>query len=98
MTISYDLAPAAAQLARLANGVDDNQLGAATPCEDWPVAVLLGHLLGLTAASPQQPASTPFQPARRTSTGICRPAGKPSCTSASTPWSSRGVRLRHGKG
>lgn len=50
MTITYDLAPAAAQLARLADGVDDDQLGAATPCEDWPVAVLLGHLLGLTAA------------------------------------------------
>ena len=50
MPITYDLAPAAAQLARLADGVDDNQLGAATPCAGWSVAVLLGHLLGLTVA------------------------------------------------
>ncbi len=39
--------------------------GAATPCEDWPVAVLLGHLLGLTvaftasASKSPAPASTP---------------------------------------
>jgi uncharacterized protein (TIGR03086 family) len=40
----------AAQLARLVDGVDDDQLGAATPCAGWPVAVLLDHLLALTAA------------------------------------------------
>lgn len=50
MTIMYDLSPAAAQLARLVDGVDDGQLGAATPCGGWPVAVLLDHLLALTAA------------------------------------------------
>ncbi len=50
MTTVYDLAPAAAQLARLTDGVDEDQLAAATPCEDWTVSVLLGHLLGLTAA------------------------------------------------
>ena len=37
--------------------MDDDQLGAATPCEDWPVAVLLGHLLGLTAAFTAAPAT-----------------------------------------
>ena len=36
MTISYDLAPATAQLARIADGVNDDQMGPATPCEDWP--------------------------------------------------------------
>jgi uncharacterized protein (TIGR03086 family) len=50
MTITYDLSPAAAQLARLVDGVDDGHLGAATPCAGWPVAVLLDHLLALTAA------------------------------------------------
>jgi len=60
MTISYDLAPAAAQLARLVDGVDDDQLGAATPCGDWPVAVLLGHLLGLTAAFTAADRKHPF--------------------------------------
>ncbi len=49
MTTTYDLAPAATQLIRLANGVHDDQLSSATPCKDWPVA-LLGHLLGLSAA------------------------------------------------
>lgn len=42
--------------------MDDDQLGAATPCEDWPVAVLLGHLLGLTvaftASASKSPATT----------------------------------------
>lgn len=50
MTITYDLSPAAAQLARLVDGVDDDQLAAATPCAGWPVAVLLNHLLALTVA------------------------------------------------
>lgn len=50
MTTVCDLAPAAAQLARLADGVDEDQLTAATPCDDWTVSVLLGHLLTLTAA------------------------------------------------
>lgn len=50
MAISYDLAPAAEQVARLADGVRDDQLARPTPCEDWPVDVLLGHLLELTSA------------------------------------------------
>lgn len=60
MTTTYDLAPAAAQVARLADGVDDDQLGAATPCEGWTVAVLLDHLLGLTAAFTAAATKTPF--------------------------------------
>lgn len=62
MTTTYDPAPAATQLIRLANGVDNDQLSSATPCEDWTVAVLLGHLLGLsaafTAAAAKDPAPT----------------------------------------
>jgi uncharacterized protein (TIGR03086 family) len=50
MTIPYDLAPAAAQIARLADGVTERQFGDPTPCPDWPVAVLLDHLVTLTDA------------------------------------------------
>lgn len=50
MRINHDLAPAASQVARIADGVDDDQLCAETPCADWPVAVLLGHLIGLSTA------------------------------------------------
>lgn len=60
MTIGYDLTLPAAQLARLADGVDDDQLGAATPCGDWSVAVLLGHLLGLTVAFTAAASKGPF--------------------------------------
>lgn len=50
MPVTYDLAPPASEIARLAAGVDDDSLGAPTPCEDWSVAALLDHLLGLTVA------------------------------------------------
>ena len=50
MTIPYDLAPAAEQIGRLADGVTEQQFGDPTPCPDWPVAVILTHLLGLTDA------------------------------------------------
>lgn len=98
MTTRYDLAPAAAQLARLTDEVDDDQMSAETPCQDWPVAVLLAHLLGLTAAFTAAASKAPFQPTPPSSTGICPPTGMPSCTSASTRWSSRGARPRHGRG
>jgi uncharacterized protein (TIGR03086 family) len=50
MTIPYDLAPAAEQIGRLADGVTERQFGEPTPCPDWPVGVLLHHILGLTDA------------------------------------------------
>lgn len=58
---THDLAPAAAQVARLVDGVDDDQLGAATPCEDWTVAILLDHLLQLTAAFTAAADKTPLR-------------------------------------
>jgi len=60
MPIRYDLAPAAAQLARVAAGVNDGQLDAATPCVDWSVAGLLAHVLGFTAASTAAASRTAF--------------------------------------
>jgi uncharacterized protein (TIGR03086 family) len=45
-----DLEPVARQLAGLLDGVDEKNLGAATPCPEYAVADLLSHLLGLTVA------------------------------------------------
>ena len=50
MTIPYDLAPAACQIGRLADGVTEQQFGDPTPCPDWPVVVMLNHLVMLTDA------------------------------------------------
>ena len=45
-----DLDPAAREVARLLNGVTDDQLASPTPCADTPVAALLDHLMGLSLA------------------------------------------------
>ena len=45
-----NLAPQAAELARVVAGVRDDQLTDPTPCADTPVAALLDHLDGLTVA------------------------------------------------
>jgi uncharacterized protein (TIGR03086 family) len=50
MTIPYDLAPAAEQIAALAGGVREEQFADPTPCPDWSVAVILNHLITLTDA------------------------------------------------
>jgi uncharacterized protein (TIGR03086 family) len=49
-TTTLDLAPQAAEVARLAAGVRDDQLDGPTPCPDMSVATLLDHLVGLTLA------------------------------------------------
>lgn len=50
MTVIVDLDPAARQLAQLLTGVSDDQLSAATPCEEYTVADLLAHISGLAVA------------------------------------------------
>ncbi|SDE71029.1 TIGR03086 family protein [Blastococcus fimeti] len=49
-TPTFDLAPAADELRRVAAAVDDAQLGNPTPCGPMTVAGLLDHLVGLTLA------------------------------------------------
>jgi uncharacterized protein (TIGR03086 family) len=49
-TGTLDLAPQAAEVARVAAAVRDDQLAGPTPCAGTPVAGLLDHLLGLTVA------------------------------------------------
>ena len=45
-----DLDPAAREVARLLDGVTDDQLAGPTPCADTTVAALLDHLMGLSLA------------------------------------------------
>ncbi|HEY4630100.1 MAG TPA: TIGR03086 family metal-binding protein [Blastococcus sp.] len=47
---SPDLAPQAAEVARVVTGVRDDQLTDPTPCAGTSVAALLDHLVGLTIA------------------------------------------------
>ncbi|MFF7792689.1 TIGR03086 family metal-binding protein [Streptomyces sp. NPDC007991] len=49
-TPTLDLGPQTAVLARLAEGVTDEHLAGPTPCPEYAVRHLLGHLLGLTVA------------------------------------------------
>ena len=49
-TTTPDLAPAAAETARIVAGVRDDQLTDPTPCPGTPVAAMLHHLVGLTYA------------------------------------------------
>jgi len=49
-SLVLDLGPAAAEVARLLDGVSDDQLGDPTPCPGTPVAGLLDHFMGLTLA------------------------------------------------
>ncbi|MFE1733458.1 TIGR03086 family metal-binding protein [Streptomyces bacillaris] len=47
---ALDLEPAARRIAVLLDGVDDARLGGPTPCPDYAVRELLGHLAMLAAA------------------------------------------------
>ncbi|GAA4012583.1 TIGR03086 family metal-binding protein [Streptomyces plumbiresistens] len=47
---TLDLGPQARIVARLAEGVTDEQLSGPTPCPDYAVRNLLGHLAGLAVA------------------------------------------------
>jgi uncharacterized protein (TIGR03086 family) len=49
-TPTLDLGPQTAVLARLAEGVTDERLAGPTPCPEYAVRNLLGHLVGLTVA------------------------------------------------
>ncbi|MGW0614621.1 TIGR03086 family metal-binding protein [Streptomyces sp. NPDC002788] len=49
-TATLDLGPQTAVLARLAEGVTDERLADPTPCPEYAVRHLLGHLIGLAVA------------------------------------------------
>ena len=48
--MTYDLGPAAAEVGRLADGVTAEHLDLPTPNPDWPVRMLLEHLVSLAGA------------------------------------------------
>jgi uncharacterized protein (TIGR03086 family) len=48
MATTYDLGPAARDLARLLAGVRDDQLGAPTPCREYTLGDLIDHVNGLS--------------------------------------------------
>ncbi|MFG2499690.1 TIGR03086 family metal-binding protein [Streptomyces sp. NPDC048441] len=50
MTGTIDFAPQARLVAGLADGVTDERLSGPTPCPEYEVRHLLGHLVGLTGA------------------------------------------------
>src|SRR3712207_565049 len=59
-TTRLDLAPQAAELARVVAGIRDDQLGDPTPCAGTPVAGLLAHVVGLTTAFRMAAEKTPL--------------------------------------
>lgn len=68
MTDTIDLTPAADQVRGLTDAVTDDQLDLPTPCADWTVRDLLGHLVGLTRA---------FTDAAHKNPDTAPPAGEP---------------------
>nr|WSZ99308.1 TIGR03086 family metal-binding protein [Streptomyces sp. NBC_00857] len=46
----FDLGPACREVAGLLGGISDDQLAGPTPCPDYAVREVLGHLVGLTGA------------------------------------------------
>ncbi|MGW6597609.1 TIGR03086 family metal-binding protein [Streptomyces sp. NPDC055036] len=49
-TEPFDLGPACHEVARLLDGIKDDQLAGPTPCPDYAVRDVLAHLVGLTVA------------------------------------------------
>src|SRR4051812_32838654 len=62
-----DLAPAAAETARIVAAVRDDQLADPTPCPEMTVATLLHHLVGLTYAFRMAAEKSPLPGAPRSS-------------------------------
>ncbi len=60
MTTTPDLSPAAGQISTLVEHIDDEQLTAPTPCAEFTVRDLLGHLVGLTLAFRHAATKTPM--------------------------------------
>jgi uncharacterized protein (TIGR03086 family) len=60
-TTTPDLAPAAAEVARVVAGVRDEQLTDPTPCEGTSVAAMLDHFVGLTLGMRMAAEKTPMQ-------------------------------------
>jgi hypothetical protein len=101
-----DLDPAAREVARLLDGVTDDQLAGPTPCTDTTVAALLDHLSSAYhSPSPGQPARPPgrWVPATGQIRGRQPPnnsirTGAPACRSRSMSWPTLGGTRWPGRG
>lgn len=60
MAVEHDLGSAADQVARMAEGVHEEDLDLPTPCSEWTVDDLLRHLLELTGAFTAAARKEPF--------------------------------------
>lgn len=81
--VPLDFDPPVRQLRALLLGVDDDELTAPTPCDDWTVAALLDHLMSLAYAFTQAAR-------KRTDTpGADGPPPQPSAQHLSRHWRSR---------
>ena len=58
----FDLGPATAQMARLVGGVQDDQVGRPTPCNDWTVGELLAHIHQFTSVFTDNARKNPIRP------------------------------------
>ncbi|HEY3688548.1 MAG TPA: TIGR03086 family metal-binding protein [Streptosporangiaceae bacterium] len=58
MATTYDLGPAAGDMARLLAGVRDDQLGAPTPCREYTLGDLIDHVNGLSVGFEMAAAKT----------------------------------------
>ncbi len=100
MTTWLDLGPAGRHMTDLLRGLDDDQLGAPTPCEKTSIGVLVDHVGGLSlaftqAAAKQLGAETgrvnPPTPRGSGPTGVCAHASR----SMRSP--KHGGRTTHGR-
>src|SRR3954463_1836955 len=111
--MTLDLAPQAAEVARVVAGVGDDQLGDPTPCAGTPVAGLLDHLVGLTYAFRLAAEKQPLGGAPRASAeglpgdwapppgprrGPCRTTGASPCRTSWTRSWRPGSTRRRGRG
>jgi uncharacterized protein (TIGR03086 family) len=81
--VPLDFDPPVRQLRALLLGVDDDELTAPTPCDDWTVAALLDHLMGLSYAFTQAARKRDDTP------GADGPPPPPSAQHLSRHWRSR---------
>jgi uncharacterized protein (TIGR03086 family) len=81
--VPLDFDPPVRQLRALLLGVDDDELTAPTPCDDWTVAALLDHLMTLTYAFTQAARHRTDAP------GTDGPPPQPSAQHLSRHWRSR---------
>jgi uncharacterized protein (TIGR03086 family) len=81
--LPLDLDPPVRQLRALLLGIDDHDLTAPTPCDEWTVAALLDHIMDFSRAFTQAARKLADAP------GTATPAPRPSADHLPPHWRSR---------